>query len=652
VAPAAPPPMGAPPEAPPRRRPPPANADTEGYDPAYASPEDIEAMRDLFGEVEKALIARTQYGPTHPETRRRADRAFKACASGLMRAEYGLVWNVTPYSFSAGDESLWEPEIPLDRIPYQLFADGVRLLGLAPGIDEDEFQRFFQLLTLDRATEVPPEDDFATLIWDADFKHVAHQIVDTFADGDHSQRLRFEQDRDRMVQLAHFDTTEQMVQCWNERQAAPRAATAIAKQRQIATRLGHGPSDAESLARAAELRLATGTTATVDPAALRVDDALRTMLGAKLTMETGGLSERFAAAVARAYEDGVTRDGGGNVTTPVRFAVDGLAEDNPELAIDMVGTLCREVGASRRAEAADRLRAAFAGAIVSKKMVESVLAGVQKEGADRAIYVKGLNTILGYCDETYFAVVLKHLGAMPDADLRDVLIAYLTRTGVGHEAEMGELFATADIELGLCLVRVLASLTTPKAREAIGEAVKSPHPVVRIEALGHVEGVSSERLRLELRTLLEDREAAVRIAALRAMDQYAIRVAGPFLVIRVRSPEFDSLPAEERRQAMVTLGSLAPARAEAVALELAKERRLIASGEHEVSREIAVETLGRLASSDEARVVLGELSTARFRNSDRVRAAAARALEEISARLERAAAPEARSPAQGRSVRS
>jgi hypothetical protein len=370
----------------------------------------------------------------------------------------------------------------------------------------------------------------------------------------------------------------------------------------------------------------------MDPAALKVDDAHRTMLEARLTMETGGLSERFAAAVARAFEDGLPRDGAAHVTTPVRHAVDGLARNDPGLAIDMVGALCREVGAAMPEAAGQSVRARFAGAIVSPKMIQSVLEGAQAEGANHAVYVRGLRTILGYCDATYFSVVLPHLGAMPDAELRDVLVAYLTRTGVGHEAEMGRLFADAGIELGLSLVRVLAGLSTKAAKEAISLAVHSPHPVVRIEALGHVEGVSSERLRLELRTLLEDREAGVRLAALKAMEQYSIRVAGPFLVLRVRASEFDALPFEERRQAFSTLASLAPSRAEAVALEVVKERKLVASGEHEATRELAVELLGRIGSTKETHEVLSELSTARFRNSDRVRTAAALALERMAAR--------------------
>jgi HEAT repeat protein len=275
-----------------------------------------------------------------------------------------------------------------------------------------------------------------------------------------------------------------------------------------------------------------------------------------------------------------------------------------------------------------------------------VLEGVKEEGANYDVFVRGLRTILGYLDGTHFSSILKLVGSVDSAELRDILIAYLARAGVGHEAEMGALFGEADIEVGLALVRVLSNMKTPAAREAISQAARSPHPVVRIEALGHVEGVSSERLRLELRALLEDREPAVRLAALKAMERYTIRVAGPFLVLRVRSEDFDSLTTDERRQAFQTLAALTSTRAESVALEVLNDRRLVSTDAHEASREMAAELLGRIGSTKETIAALQEMAGARLRNSDRVRAAAMRAVEAIDTRATEAAAAatRARSP--------
>jgi serine/threonine-protein kinase len=613
----------------------------ETFDAAYGTDEDLDKMAELFVETERALIARTHYGDLHPETKRRFERAFRACQASLVTAEFGLVWNISPYSFVARDRTLWEPSAPLDRIPYQLFADGVRTLGFVAGLDESEFFELFRLLTLDRASEVAPEDDFVTMLWDASFDHVVHQAIDTYSEGDQAARVKFETDRAEVVSFAQFDSTDQLAESWQSRTATPRGEGIAEKQSRIVAMFSGGgaPTDTESLARAADFAPGAHRDRPIDPSVLRVDDAMRTMLLARLSMETGRISERFVVAVARAFEDGLDVDGGQAVAVPLRFAVDGLAATDPALALELVGALSEEVGKGFPKERAEESRGKLAGGIVSSKMLESVLEGVSGEGEQQGTFARALRTILGYSDATHFAVVMLRIGAVAATDIRDVLIEYLARVGEGREMDMAALFPTADIELGLALVRVLSGMKTKGAREAISGATESPHAVVRIEALGHVEGVSSERLRLELRKLLEDKDAGVRLAALKAMERYGIRVAGPFLALRVRSPDFDSLPVEERRQAFQTLVALAPARAESAALEVVKDRRLVSPDAHEVSRELATELLGRVGVAPETLAALEELKSARLRNSDRVRAAAAIALEVFKKRAESAPVP-------------
>jgi HEAT repeat protein len=198
---------------------------------------------------------------------------------------------------------------------------------------------------------------------------------------------------------------------------------------------------------------------------------------------------------------------------------------------------------------------------------------------------------------------------------------------------MAAAFAEADLEVGLALIRVLARIGSPEARNALMRASTSPHAVVRIEALGHVEGVASERVRLELKALLEDPEPNVRAAALRAMQHHHIRAAGPGLVLRIRSAEFDKLTVDEKRLTLETLVTLAPNRAEAVCLELLEKARVVSSEAHEHTRAIAAELLGRVGSSPEVLDALDEASSARWRNSERVRQTAARAKNYMELRL-------------------
>ena len=168
-------------------------------------------------------------------------------------------------------------------------------------------------------------------------------------------------------------------------------------------------------------------------------------------------------------------------------------------------------------------------------------------------------------------------------------------------------------------------------------ASRSPHALVRIEALGHVEGVSGPRLRNELKKLLEDHSPSVRLAALRAMKDHLITAAGPYLVIRIQEKSFLKLPPKERKQGLDTLCALRPKRAEEVCIELLREGSLFRSESVESTREMAAEMLANVATTDIAFYLLDEIAkSGRFKNSKRVREAAQRALDHIAERAQQA----------------
>jgi hypothetical protein len=185
---------------------------------------------------------------------------------------------------------------------------------------------------------------------------------------------------------------------------------------------------------------------------------------------------------------------------------------------------------------------------------------------------------------------------------------------------------------------LLADLDTPGAKEAIGMASQSPHALVRIEALGHIEGVSGPRLRIELRKLIEDPDPTVRLLALNAMETHNIAIAGPFLVLRIQEPDFFKLAFEERNQALKTLGRLRPKRCEEVCMVLLANASLLRSGTREETREMAAQHLAEVASSDAALFMLEDIAkSSGWKNSKRVRDAATAALSRLKERAEAAA---------------
>jgi eukaryotic-like serine/threonine-protein kinase len=605
-----------------------------------ASAEETAAMRELFTLLDKAIQARTQYGESHKEASRRFEAAYRQALAAIDVGDGGLAWTVSPYAFVVEKEVLWEPKPPLDAIPYRLFADGVRVLGFERGLETRELEALVHIWMRDPARDIAPEDDLVTLLWDAGFAHIVLEQYDSFAEGDQDERAKFEGERQEVFALASFDTSFQLEDCWQARKKVDPTNSIAAKQRAVL-----GALDSEAVARAAALQLPSARES-MRPAMPGIDEASRLALAARLNVDLATTGERFVLAAASAFVQADQDGSAGTVIAPLRAAVAGLSTASVPDAIRFVCALCAAV--VRVAPPAEREPASgrLAGALVSPETLKLLLAGVELQ------FAEDLASILRYLDGTHMSSVLEALPQIRDAALLPVLLAYVERCGRGHEKEIGEIIPASEMELGLAVLRLLVAMGTPASREAAAKAVQSPHPVVRIEALGHVEGLASDRLRLELKRLLEDQEPGVRLATLRAIGTHAVRVAGPSLTLRIRSADFDGLPQEERRQALETLRTLMPSRAESISIELLLDNRLVPTEAHEQTRALAAELLAREASSDEARDALEAASKGRWRNSERVRSAASKALTSIHSRTSAPPPPQSvPAPSRGPSIK-
>jgi hypothetical protein len=564
-------------------------------------------------------------------------------ASALMRAEDGLVWQVTPYSFVVKDTTIWEPKAPFDRIPYQLFSDGVRILAMLPGLPQQEFDTFLRILVLDRATEMAPEDDFVTLLWDSDFDHIAHEAIDTYVEGGQEERADFERKVNAVVALAKMETPDQLEDAWKDAKREPSAKVDAADHSRRIHQLlrASTPADVRTAAQTNQLRLPPGSDeATALASALQTDPVTIDTLATRLDPGTFATGERFVRTVAIAYREALANGWESGVASPLRSTIDGLSLQVPDIAIEMLSRLCDGLAVGVPPEEATRLQRRFTDQVVSKQTMAAILAGANSAREERGAFIERLRQVLRHLGSKHVPPVLEVLPQITDTEVSDLLIAYVAAVGKGYEMAMAGLFAEASLELGLALVRILASMGTPESKEAIIKAATSRHPMVRIEALGHVEGLASDRLRQEIRALLEDDAPRVRIAAMRAMADHNIRVAGPFLVLRVKDEHFDDLSVEEKEVSLATLVHLASSRAESACVEILKQARMLASDSHEESRELAAKTLSKIAVSREALVALEEAAAKKWKNSERVRLAAASALTEVTQRAKASKAAE------------
>ncbi|MBN1654045.1 MAG: protein kinase [Deltaproteobacteria bacterium] len=630
----------------------------DAFDPSISTEQNIDDLAKVFTLIERALIAETQYSKEHPETKRRFEEAFRETASALMGCDGVLAWNLTAYSFHVGDRTVWEPQEPLNAIPYQLFSDGVRVMGLATGLDQDEFMKWIRLITIDPVKDLAPEDDLVTMLWDASFDHVFYQAIDSFAEGNQEQRARFERQRQEIISDAHQFEPEQVTLCWTERRKTPREAQSAEETTNRIKNflLSLETTDVEAAARAANLDVRGRRQDVRTEQVLKIDDSVKAVLAARLEIDHSAISERFLVAASQAFIAAAKKGVSAMVSVPLRDAVDSVAEQSILSALGMVMLLREATEVRNQEQETALLRSELISQIVSADTLVALLvqAPAEKDAGFKE-YATVLSEILSSCADADFQVVLDHLPEIETQAIRNIALNAVAKAARGHEREIAALILKADVDLALTLVRMLAAIASKEAKEAIAEATRSPHPLVRIEALSHIEGASSDKLRTELRALLEDRDPAVRLATLKAMQAYAIAAAGPFLVLRMQSNRFFKLPFDERKQCFETLTTLRPKRAEEVCQTLLANSGILSTKSVRETHELAAQLLGEIASTNESLYLLEDIArSSRWQSSEMLRKAAARALERISERAaevleraNRAPSAQARSQHQG-----
>ena len=184
------------------------------------------------------------------------------------------------------------------------------------------------------------------------------------------------------------------------------------------------------------------------------------------------------------------------------------------------------------------------------------------------------------------------------------------------------------------LADLLTELDNEKAIEAIAKGVASPHPLVRVQALEHMDETSGMQVREELRTLLADDNETVRLTALDAILKYKIKAAGPYLVLRIRQPDFFEYSSEERKKSLLTLAALRPDRAERICVEILLDTGQVRSTSLDETRVHATEILVDVAHSKFAFEALKQTALGHERRtSDVLRTAAAEALNQIAMKI-------------------
>lgn len=579
-----------------------------------------ERLTQIWKLVGVCLSDVRQYGWNHPNSARSLRTGFEQAVESLAAFPNHMFWDVAVAGFFSHGASIWAPDrMPFDRIPYQLFGDGVRRIQLLPGVTEDEFRDLVAIFVREVSALTSAEDDSVTALWDRRFEHVAYVAIDSFAsgEGDSESMAEAMEVTQELVRLAELDRDEQD----------------------------------DSLAnRAAQLNLIAQLKASGESAAaLSVDPLTRATLGAQMNLSEDKWRDRYADGFADGYLLARSRGDTQRVEEALReWTVDQLALHSHAVVFELFEALTGALGQRRPAER-EELEQAIARVMLPFSTLTAVFQELAKQSRDESTEVEiDSSLIVGVAkaldllsNDSMLLSCCACFDAVRSEPLRAVMLKYMKRWATGSEAKLGDLLGTCGPELGVAIVKLVGTSKAAPALAALDRGLTSSHLAVRLEALMHMGDEKKEQVRVEVKNMLDSDKAEVRRETLRLVVGRGLALAGPTLVLRIQAPTFHDLPLEERRLWMRSLWELNAARADAVCSEVLMKYQFVPTERAEATRALAADILRESSSSAEAIEAATSAAKKRWWNSDAVREAAEHALAAIAARRSGAAAASA-----------
>jgi hypothetical protein len=143
---------------------------------------DTAAVENLMQVLVKGLRALQLYLPNNPIYQKAAEN---------IRVAFKPVWEicielnilVTESEFKWEDAVVLSQPDRADSVPWILFKDGMRLLTLSPGIEDEEIIRLLDVIQKARGLTDDSDDDLLTLLWEQDFQFVRYVTIELGEEG-------------------------------------------------------------------------------------------------------------------------------------------------------------------------------------------------------------------------------------------------------------------------------------------------------------------------------------------------------------------------------------------------------------------------------------------------------------------------------------
>jgi hypothetical protein len=155
-------------------------AQPQPQEPAPATVLPASQVAELIAVIVKALRAFQIYLPNNP-IYQRAIQNVRAAFKPIWANTEELVLKVVETEFVWEDQVVYRQINKAESLSWSLFKDGMRVLTIRKGAEEEEFPKL--LTTINQARFLPQDagDDLPTLLWAHEFQFIEYRFIDFFA---------------------------------------------------------------------------------------------------------------------------------------------------------------------------------------------------------------------------------------------------------------------------------------------------------------------------------------------------------------------------------------------------------------------------------------------------------------------------------------
>ncbi len=554
---------------------------------------DLAAVENLVQVLMKGLRAIQLYLPNNPIHQ-------KAVAN--IRTAFDPVWEQCPELELQVTETefIWEENVVFswedksDSVAWALYKDGVRTLLLLPGVEDNEIINLLDVIHKARNLAADAADDLLTLFWEQDFQHVRYVTIEVGEDG--------------------AAPLEPSADGWRAAAAPP--AEQVRKQvEEDAEGEADGPTGIVST-EDFDSTLYFLDEAELDYLKREIEREYEQDLRANVIARVFDLMELQTYTTVRAELISITEN-----LLPYLLGVgdfNSVAYVLRELRVIL--ERARELGPEHR-KALDELPAKLSQADALDQLFQSL---------DEAVVhptEQELNDLFGELRPEALRSVLVWLPKLSSENVRELLENAAQRLAQAHPQQVVETLETADGDVLLDAIRLVAKLKLPPFVAALGALLQRDDAGVRHAAVDALAATGSSGALRELENAIDDEDRETRLAAVRVLGERGHRRAFPKIEAVVAGKALKHLDLSEKKAFFEAYGRLAGAPGIKVLQPLLETKGLLRRREDPETRACAAMALGKIGNP-EAQSLLEQI---KGEKEPIVRNAVAQALREVRA---------------------